>query len=521
MADDKPTISTMQRAFARRLAGPCRVFSSAAAATNHAAVSDALTLGGDSRLLLDAAHGWNKYFCPPRPVVDNAVLRGSCTCSPPTADGYAHALERHAALEPHRGSADYATHFEAEMESVRSRLGRSLGLSEGTGIVLAASGTDAEYVPLAIAQELYPGATVHSVLAAKEEVGSGCVEAAAGEYFDPYAPYARCEKGARLAGFEGVVLHAVASRAKDGSVVDTAAAMASAVADGAAAAAETSWVVRVVTGTKTGFTSSALDLPAQMAERAFTVVDACQTRLQPSAVRAHLDAGAMVMVTGSKFMQGAAFSGAVLIPPALMTRLAAGAASAPPLPAGMADFFSTFEVPVELGHWRAQLHSMPNEGALARWHTALPQMERMAAVGDARRTALEEAWTAGVVSLVEASGNLEVLTTEMGIVSIRCKKADGSGYHAMDDLRRVHPWLASDVSAAPAAPAAAGTKVFLGQPVKITSEQAVLRIALGAELLAEIDDGNYDQASEAPPVEKLSWAIREFDAIKKWDDARK
>ena len=70
MADDKPTISTMQRAFARRLAGPCRVFSSAAAATNQAAVSDALTLGGDSRLLLDAAHGWNKYFCPPRPVVD-------------------------------------------------------------------------------------------------------------------------------------------------------------------------------------------------------------------------------------------------------------------------------------------------------------------------------------------------------------------------------------------------------------------------------------------------------------------
>ena len=58
----------------------------------------------------------------------------------------------------------------------------------------------------------------------------------------------------------------------------------------------------------------------------------------------------------------------------------------------------------------------------------------------------------------------------------------------------------SDVSAAPAAPAGAGTKVFLGQPVKITSEQAVLRIALGAEF-AEIDDGNYDKASEAP-VEK-------------------
>lgn len=259
---------------------------------DEAALSAALCAGGDSRLLLDPQRGWNKYFCPPRPVVEGATLRGSCTCSPPTVEGFEHALERHALLQPHQGTPEYLRVFGQEMESVRARIGRSFGLTEDTGIVLAASGTDAEYVPLAIAQELYPGARVHSVLAAMEEVGSGCVEAAAGEYFDPYAPYARCEKGERLAGFEDVVLHAVPSRGADGTVIDTRAAMEQAIADGAADVRETTWVVRVVAGTKTGFTTTSLALPPAMSERSFTVVDACQTRLQPSEVRALPRSGA-------------------------------------------------------------------------------------------------------------------------------------------------------------------------------------------------------------------------------------
>jgi hypothetical protein len=40
------------------------------------------------------------------------------------------------------------------MESVRERISRALELPDGTAVVLSASGTDAEYVPLAIAREL-------------------------------------------------------------------------------------------------------------------------------------------------------------------------------------------------------------------------------------------------------------------------------------------------------------------------------------------------------------------------------
>ena len=40
------------------------------------------------------------------------------------------------------------------MESVRERISRALELPDGTAVMLSASGTDAEYVPLAIAREL-------------------------------------------------------------------------------------------------------------------------------------------------------------------------------------------------------------------------------------------------------------------------------------------------------------------------------------------------------------------------------
>ncbi len=40
------------------------------------------------------------------------------------------------------------------MESVRERISCALELPNGTAVVLSASGTDAEYVPLAIAREL-------------------------------------------------------------------------------------------------------------------------------------------------------------------------------------------------------------------------------------------------------------------------------------------------------------------------------------------------------------------------------
>ena len=131
----------------------------------------------------------------------------------------------------------------------------------------------------------------------------------------------------------------------NGAVVDASAA----IADVMAGTDDRWWVVRQVAGTKTGFTTA---MPLALPARTLRVVDACQTRLAPSAVREYLDAGALVIMTGSKFMQGAAFSGAVLVPESLVARLREGdeAGAARPLPRGMSDFFSQHEIPSELSH---------------------------------------------------------------------------------------------------------------------------------------------------------------------------
>ena len=84
-------------------------------------------------------------------------------------------------------------------------------------------------------------------------------------------------------------------------------------------------------------------------------------------------------------MQGAAFSGAVLVPAPLAQRLsdaARNAAAAGALPRGMGAYFSRHEIHDELAHWRAQLHGGTNEGLLARWHTALPHVEVLVDVRD-------------------------------------------------------------------------------------------------------------------------------------------
>ena len=54
--------------------------------------------------------------------------------------------------------------------------------------------------------------------------------------------------------------------------------------------------------------------------RVQVVVDACQMRLGRPRLKKYLDRGYLVIVTGSKFFTGPAFSGALLVPAGLARR---------------------------------------------------------------------------------------------------------------------------------------------------------------------------------------------------------
>jgi len=479
-----------------------------------------LASGGDSRVVLQPS-GENAYYCPPLPC-HGQIVRGSCTGSPPTETGVEAALGALRGLDAARARSDthYAAAFDEAMEGVRARLGAALHLPADAGLVLMPSGTDAEFIPLAIAQQLYPGAPVRSVLAAHGETGSGGLAACAATYFDALVPLAEGEPreaGRLLDGFPPVEVRAIGARDANGAVVDAAAALPALQWEAPPAGVpEPVWVLRSVLGAKTGFSTVRLGVAAVGSSRVLEVLDLCQMRRPLGDFEAMARGGALLLLTGSKFFQGSAFSSAVVIPPSIMHRLEAAGAdgSAPPLPAGLCDFLSGYEVPRALPSWREQLGRRANEGLLLRWHTALPLVEAVSTLPAARRAALEAGWMVRVSRLVAAAPGLELVHVELGIVSVALRKAGPHGARCTkDELKWVHRQMAADASALwcgdrrqrPAAEAA--QRMFIGQPVGITPEYAVLRIALGAELLLELDHGQHDPTADEAVVSKLCWLL--------------
>src|SRR3546814_14797890 len=61
-------------------------------------------------------------------------------------------------------------------------------------------------------------------------------------------------------------------------------------------------------------------LAVRYGEAAAIIVDACQLRIAPQAVRRYLALGCVVLLTGSKFAGGPPFSGFALVPDRLRTR---------------------------------------------------------------------------------------------------------------------------------------------------------------------------------------------------------
>ena len=108
--------------------------------------------------------------------------------------------------------------------------------------------------------------------------------------------------------------------------------------------------MHVLAGSKTGLSAPSFEAVQRLHERfgarLDVVVDACQMRLAPERVRAYLEAGCMVLITGSKFFGGPPFSGALLVP----AGVAARAPELAPLPPGLAGYFTRPEWPAPGAH---------------------------------------------------------------------------------------------------------------------------------------------------------------------------
>ena len=386
----------------------------------------ALWSGGDARMAVDPVTGLNPYFCPSRPSSTVSCL-SSCTASPPSLRGYERARSAFVDISMAPTPTLAAIRTGVYVATVQDAILRHFGAVGAAEVVLCASGTDAVALAVSRTAALLPDGGVRHAVAVPVpgETGSGVPEAAT----------------TRACGTAGPVVR-LALRDDDGVCIPPGRL------DAAFAAAADGGIVVITHGTKTG-----LVVPSRVPRGALVVVDACQARIRPADVASHLALGRPVAVTGSKFLGGPAFSGAVLFP-------AKAASKSSPLQPGQVGL-----------------------GPLLRWIAALDNIEALAAVADPgrllfnRRLDLRAAMgnTPGVLPVAEVAPGGSGWPGGATILSFMIVPSGTSTPLGVDALRVIHRKLAME-------------GVLFGQPVPF-GQHGVLRAALGARDACDDDGG--------------------------------
>lgn len=472
-----------------------------------------LTEGGDDRLVLNAK-GVNKYHCRPEPIKDS-LFRGSCTCNIPTEKAYGAAEAAFQAIERQEVTVGDV------MEGVRSRIKTLYNVPPGTEVFLCPSGSDAEYIPLLIAKTLNKGRKVVNVVTCDAEVGSGTLDAAGGCYFSDVVPLPdAATEGMKLnkQPLEGLAedVETVAIPARDKSKGDVfdATDRVQEVVDRCAADKSVP-IVHCVQGSKTGIFEPypATNFGDMVSTRdAFIVVDACQGRFKEEWLEEYLRKNAIVLITGSKFFRGPPFSGAVLVPGSIMERLIMTDVD---MPAGLQRFLTANDVPPALADWRNGLKDVDNLGLALRWVAALEEMEPYLELPGSVRDSAISTWHAALVEMLgQHQGALEHMENMdcPTIVSVRLKRKNG-GYLTVAESKKVFEWMTQDLSGKLDSPVAA-RRCYIGQPVSLTSDECVVRVAAGSDAICLMcDDPKAALAEDTLILSKLALVVEAFEQL--------
>lgn len=452
--------------------------------------------GGDHRQVPDPTTGLTRYrtALEPRP----GVPLGSCTASSPSDRAWSAMSE---ALGSLRDAPDKEFAFEAHFSGVRRRLVDWAGLAAGAPVLLAPSGTDVLYL---VNHLVLRGAeSVHHVVVGASELGGGTLRACQGLTFSALSPFGDpTDPGRPIEGLaERCTAAPVYLRDGDGQRLqmdEVDAHVRRQVTEAVEAGHRV--VLHLVAHSKTGLRAPSLaearSLRLTHGESVQVLVDAAQGRLAPHDIRTALDAGFMVLFTGSKFYSGPPFSAALYLPEQL-------AGDPGPLPADLGDWFASADLLPGWERARASLAQPYNAGLALRWQGALSDIEAYHRIDPRERARVYHTFAGAVLEAFGPSEIIEVdmpvppvhrLVTGLGayptVFGFQVMGPDGA-LHA-DALRRLHAQLDTDHSATHPE---LGGRFHLGQPVALgapTGErEAVLRVALGAALithLAGLDD---------------------------------
>lgn len=492
--------------------------------------AELLVTGGDPRIQLDDRSGCNRYGCRPWPDAELIAL-GSSTASIISSEGFAAAdyLHRRIALQ---AQLTPPTTYERELERIRRELRQLCRIDDlGVDIIFGASGTDLHLIAAQLAAGL-DGRQVQAIMAEASETGSGVPHALGGRHFSTRAALgAEVEPGTPLTTQPFVEAAGVPLRDADGRprpIADVDADVSRQVARAIGAGQH---VLLVMTDlTKTGLVAPSAACVAALRQRwsareMSVLVDACQFRLATSTLRAYLEQGFLVALTGSKFLAGPTFSGALLVPADLGQSLSKQA-----LPEGLSAYSTRAEWP---GHWRARdsLDAVANFGLLLRWEAAIQELRAFSTLSTDEIAPLLQRFADAILPTLRENTAFEYLAAPAldrrplaaleswdclpTLFSFRLYRQRSGERRPLsfEETRQIYVQLAQP-QPLPSAPASAYRRIHLGQPVKCGSVNGMplgaLRLCLSSRLIvAAAKNGEaglqalIDDALAA--LEKVAW----------------
>lgn len=380
------------------------------------ATEQLLIEGGDARIALNP-DGMNRYGCPPFPDPELVAL-GSSTASGISTAGFAAADRLRSELLRAMRTESAADIYTRELNRVRQELNRLCGISALPGIetIVAASGTDAHlFVAQLVSGDAMP---VLAIMVEAAESGSGVPAALAG-----------------LRPGEGrIEVATVPIRLADGTPRQAAEVDAEFEMLVGKALANGQRVLLVLTdASKTGIIAPspdcALRLHRNFPDMLDVLVDACQFRIAPATLCAYLEQNFMVALTGSKFVSGPPFSGALLVPAQLANRFRMR-----PFPVALSG--SSFRADWPSG-WNIEtsLTNSANFGLLLRWEAALEELRAFRSIPEAEVGAFLQEFANAIQDCLARDPALAALPTPALVRSPLVKQ---SGW---DHIQTIFPFL--------------------------------------------------------------------------------
>ncbi|MBR0973747.1 hypothetical protein [Bradyrhizobium japonicum] len=462
-----------------------------------------LASGGDPRLALDPKERVNAYGCAPSPEPElwNFASSTASTISQLAYDRAALAREElmHKCLFD-----EVEVAFDARCEDMRDELRGHLQLSPRIDVVFSPSGTDSQLHALCVARAVL-GAPPVTIVVGADQTGSGTTHTARGHHFSTMtASGIAVRKDGAVTGLAGDSIAV--------PLIDMAAgvAMRQDADDAVLRAIETSLaqgrgvLLQIMDCSKLGWrapTTACLDeIARRWPGKVQVVVDACQARLGRRRLRSYLDRGYMVLITGSKFFGGPAFSGALLVPKGRSRSLDRMGAIAP----GLFDYAGRSDWPTAWTALRSRFERRPNFGQWLRWEAALAEIGSYYAVPEAFRAKALFEIAAGVDSMIALSPSLRpvpVAVENTGADDEEFAQATifpftllrGGKPVSIAETGAVHRALArgmnEEIGGSASDRQVAAQRCLIGQPVRLERQddapQAMLRLCVGARLVTE------------------------------------